>query len=249
VCGRFTLKTPLGKWLVGLVGQEFADELPTLEPRYNIAPTQSILIAKRRSQGELIQLEFARWGLVPEWSKELRGTAPLINARSETIATKPTFREAFKHGRCAVIADGYYEWQALDKKRKQPFWIHRPDESPFLMAAIAITNRNVDPERPLQTVAIATTASNEHLSSLHDRMPVVLETVDKVQAWLGCSPLPRPDEPGWMQLSPAPNDYFVVRPVSSRVGNPRNEDSHCLDPAPPLWQRTLGIEEPVEPDT
>ncbi len=274
MCGRFTLKTPLGKWLFSLFGQEFAVDLPHLLPRYNIAPTQPILIAQRPAKGELIQLDFARWGLVPHWAKDVRGIAPLINARSETISTKPTFREAFQHGRCAVIADGYYEWQALDKKRKQAFWIHRPDESPFLMAAVATTNRNVDPERPLQSVAIVTSASNGHLSSIHDRMPLILESVDKAQQWLACGSHPAErrepsgevrgtsEEPEGLRrsatsnqgtkdldLSPASTEFFHARPVSSRVGNPKNEDSSCLDSVPLLWQRTLGIDEPVEPDT
>lgn len=257
MCGRFTLKTPLGKWLFSLFGQEFEVDLPELEPRFNIAPTQSILIAERLSQNKWIQLSFARWGLVPQWARELSGTAPLINARSETISSKPTFREAFKHGRCAVIADGYYEWQALDKKRKQPFWIHRPDESPFLMAAVATTNRNVVPEGPLRSVAIVTTASNKRLTNIHDRMPLVLDSVDKVQQWLACDSvisnegtdsLSGSDRPISLDLNPAPDDFFQARPVSSRVGNPKNEDPRCLDPAPLLWQRTLGIDEPVEPD-
>lgn len=282
MCGRFTLKTPLGKWLFSLFGQEFEVDLPDLEPRYNIAPTQPILIAERRSERGSIQLKFARWGLVPEWSKEMRGSAPMINARSETISTKPTFREAFKHGRCAVIADGYYEWQTLDKKRKQPFWIYRPDESPFLMAAVATTNRNVDPEHPLRSAAIVTTASNERLSNIHDRMPLILDTVDKVQQWLACGShvaeqrepsgeapehaqepdgtrrsatsnaatdsLSKTDRPLSLNLNPARNDFFQARPVSTRVGNPKNEDPRCLDPAPSLWQRTLDIDKPVEPD-
>jgi putative SOS response-associated peptidase YedK len=248
VCGRFTLKTPLGKWLFSLFGEEFAVELPIIEPRYNIAPTQPILIAKRSSPGKSIQLELARWGLVPNWSKEVRSSAPLINARSETISTKPSFRDAFKNGRCVVIADGYYEWQALDKKRKQAFWIHRNDESPFLMAAVATTNRVIDPDRRLQTVAVVTTVSNERLSNIHDRMPVVLDRVERVQHWLDSnSPVDFLDAERGGPAG-APNDFFQARPVSSRVGNPKNEDLRCLDPAPTLWQRTLSFDESVEPD-
>lgn len=209
----------------------------------------------------MIQLEFARWGFVPAWAKEVRSSAPIINARSETLATKPTFREALKHSRCAVIADGYYEWQVLDKKLKQPFWIHRPDESPFLMAGLVGINQNVDPNHPLRSAAIVTTSSNEGLSAIHDRMPVVLDSTEKIQRWLSDGPLvgrqhAEHREPsgsseafGLKDLNPAQDGFFLARPVSSRVGNPKHEDSHCLDPMPTLWQRTLGIDEPVGPDT
>ncbi len=246
LCGRFTLKTPLGKWLFEFFGQDLTADLPVLEPRYNIAPTQPILIARRDPKKGLIELDFARWGFVPAWAKEVRASAPLINARSETLATKPTFQTAFDHHRCAVIADGYYEWQVLDKKRKQPFWIHRPDESPFLMAGLVSINRNIDAEQPLQSVAIVTTSSEETLSVIHDRMPVVLESAEKIQRWLSNGPL---EEHRFEDLNPAPKGYFTARSVSSRVGNPKHDDSHCLDPAPILWQRTLGIDEPVAPDT
>ena len=246
MCGRFTLKTPLGKWLFDLFGEDFPAEFPTIGPRYNIAPTQSILIAKRHPTDATIQLEYARWGLVPSWVKESRSAAPLINARSETLAEKPSFRQAFADGRCVVIADGYYEWQSLDKNRKQPFWVHRSDESPFLMASVSAMNRRIDPEHPMQSATIITTQSSESLSVFHDRMPVVFDSVEKTQRWL--SPDNTSQDRRLADLIPAPNNYFQTRRVSSWVGNPRHEDSRCVLEQPILWQRTLGIDEPVEPD-
>jgi len=246
LCGRFTLKTPLGKWLFNLFGEAFSAEFPSIEPRYNVSPTQSILIAKRHPLEATIRLEFARWGLLPAWAKEIRSSAPLINARSETLAEKPSFRNAFSEGRCAVIADGYYEWQILDKKRKQPFWIHRPDESPFLMAGVSAINRQINPEHPIRSATIVTTQSNESLSIFHDRMPVVLDSIEKIQRWISTENTSQ--ELRLADLVPAPNDFFQTRRVSSWVGNPKNEDPRCLLAQPTLWQRTLDIDGPVETD-
>lgn len=247
MCGRFTLKTPLGKWLFELFGEEFAFEFPSIEPRFNIAPTQSILIVGRDPTEHSLHLEEVRWGLIPSWAKEISSTSPLINARSETLAEKPAFRHAFVHGRCAIIADGYYEWKTTEKKSKQPFWIHRPDETPFLIAGVSATNRQIAPEQSIRSATIVTTGSNDALSGIHHRMPVVLDSDEKLQRWL--SPDPELQSQRLCDLSPAPNDFFQTRRVSSWVGNPRHEDARCIVAQPSLWQRTLNIDEPVEPDT
>lgn len=237
MCGRFTLKTPLGKWLFELFGEQVSSELPSVQPRFNIAPTQSILIATRRPSDGTFQFEFARWGLVPSWAKDMEFGATLINARLETLASKPAFRSAFKRSRCGVIADGYYEWQELDKRRKQPFWIHRKQDAPFVIAGLADLNQQIEPDKPIRSATIVTTDSNDSLSVFHDRMPVVLDSLEKILAWISDDPISQ-EECG-SAFGPAPDNYFETRPVSSLVGNPKNEDSRCIEEQPNLWQRNL----------
>ena len=127
---------------------------------------------------ELVKL---RWGLVPSWSKEPSGGNPLINAHSETVATKPAFRAAMRQRRCLIPADGFYEWKKIGPS-KQPYFIHRPDDRPFAIAGL--WERWTDPEgRPLETCTILTTAANAVLRPLHERMPVIVEPADYAQ-WL-----------------------------------------------------------------
>lgn len=220
MCGRFTLKAK---------PKEVQDELglpfePQIQPRYNIAPTQTIL-AIRANAGGKPEAVFLRWGLVPSWADELSIASRMINARSETIREKPSFRSAFKRRRCLIPADGFYEWQKLDKKRKQPFWIHRPDQKPFVFAGLW-EHRERPGEDPLETCTILTTGANTLVKPMHDRMPVIFGRRE-FETWL--DPESTADELISL-LQPCPDDFLEATAVSDRVNSPKHEDAGCIVP-------------------
>lgn len=236
MCGRFTLATPAAEWaaLFGL------DRVPDLEPRYNIAPTQDVPVvrstapaqggdgaaaASTGSSGPPRELVELRWGLVPHWAREFDPVGrALINARSETAAEKPSFRDSFRFRRCLVVADGFYEWKP-EGSRKQPFWIHREDGRAFAFAGL--WDRWTGGEGPpVESCTILTTPANEALRPLHDRMPVILET-DAHATWLD------PDAPAWELeplLAPMPPEALAFHPVSTRVNHVGNDDPACIEP-------------------
>jgi putative SOS response-associated peptidase YedK len=131
MCGRFTLRTP-----PHLLAKQFQlDDVADLAPRYNIAPTQDVAVVRLNPSTEKRELSMLRWGLIPFWAEDPKIGYSTINARAETVATKPSFREAFKKRRCLVVADGFYEWQKTDGQ-KQPYLIHLKDNSPFAFAGL-----------------------------------------------------------------------------------------------------------------
>lgn len=170
MCGRFTLTAELGH-----VADTFAAAIsPALEgfrPRYNIAPTDDVPVVIAAPGGR--RAGPMRWGLVPHWAESPRGGARLINARSETVATRRAFRDSFLARRCLVPADGFYEWEAR-ATGKQPYWIHRPDRALFAMAGIWAWWGGGDAGGRLVTFSILTRAAPDSLRWLHDRVPVVL---------------------------------------------------------------------------
>jgi len=234
MCGRFTLATPAAEWaaLFGL------DRVPDLEPRYNIAPTQDVAVVRSTApaQGgeaapeaepavptrELVEL---RWGLVPHWAREFDPVGrALINARSETAAEKPSFRDSFRFRRCLVVADGFYEWKP-EGRRKQPYWIHREDGRAFAFAGLWDRWAGGDGP-PVESCTILTTEANEALRPLHDRMPVILEP-GSYGIWL------EPDAPMWELeplLVPLTPDLLAFHPVSTHVNHVGNDDPACIDP-------------------
>ena len=162
MCGRFLLKSPL----VELQRAFGFAERPNLEPRFNIAPTQTVPIVRRRDDGGGgRELALVRWGLVPAWAKEPAIGNKMINARAEGIAAKPAFRAAFRQRRCLVPADGFYEWRKLAGGRKQPMLIRRRDRAPFAFAGLWEVWRG--PDGPLETCTIVTTAANALLAPIH----------------------------------------------------------------------------------
>jgi putative SOS response-associated peptidase YedK len=213
MCGRFTLfATPVE--VADLFGTPPPPELP---PHYNIAPTQSLL-ACRAGDGsrELVRL---RWGLVPRWASDLKAGAKAINAKAETVATLPTFRDAFRQRRCLIPASGYYEW-----KKKQPFLIRPASGTLFAFAGLwDVWAKGGD---PVETCTIVTTAANDALRHLHERMPVILSR-DSFAAWLApttpAAALPE-------LLRPCPSGTVAFHAVSPRVGNVRNDDSGLVEP-------------------
>jgi putative SOS response-associated peptidase YedK len=152
--------------------------VPAVEACSNIAPTQDILAVTEREDGR--EATFFKWGLIPSWAKEASIGARLINARSETVAEKPAFRQAFKHRRCVIPADGFYEWQKTERG-KQPFFFRMRDEQPFGFAGL--WERWEGEGRVVNSCTILTTKANEVLRPVHDRMPVILHPAD-YKLWL-----------------------------------------------------------------
>ncbi len=236
MCGRFTLKTPVSKWLTELfpelalwAGETEAmlrsQDPQLLEPRFNIAPSQSIPVVIQRADDPHPMVVPMRWGLVPAWSDSPSIGYKMINARSETLAEKPSFQPLLASHRCVIVSDGYYEWQATESKTKQPYWIHRPDDAPFAMAGLWTINQKIDPKQTWLTTTIITTAANTTLRSVHDRMPAILETHDRITGWLNPAAADASDL--LPMLAPSSQSFLTCRKVSTRV-NKASEQGESL---------------------
>jgi putative SOS response-associated peptidase YedK len=221
MCGRFTLRTPASE-LVEIFRLVRSMEV---SPRYNIAPTQPVAAVRERPTGrrEMIPLH---WGLVPWWSKDRHGAARMINARSETVATRPAFRNLFRSHRCLIPADGFYEWQKTAGRSKQPYFISLRDGRPFAFAGLWDRWQGAD-SSVLESCTILTTDTNDLLRELHDRMPVILNSED-YDRWL--SPESGdPEQPNAL-LAPYPSERMQLWPVSTVVNNARNDAPDCIRP-------------------
>ncbi len=224
MCGRFTLATPIAS-LVDMFGSlAFPNGI---RPRFNIAPTQPVLCV-REYDGQR-QAASLRWGLVPFWAKDLKIGAKMINARSETVATKPSFRTPFKRRRCLVIADGFYEWKKTDSG-KQPFYI-QVDQRPFCMAGLweSWRDKSLNDPMEIETCTVLTTAANEMMEPLHDRMPVILAP-DQYPLWLDSHFSEVETLEGMLQSYPG--DSMTAFPVSRDVNKPINDSADCIQPIP-----------------
>ena len=219
MCGRFAQRTPAKT----LARQFQVEEVPEVEPSYNIAPTQNILGIRRGKEGR--EAALLKWGLIPSWAKDVSGGAKLINARAETVTEKPSFREAFRHRRCIIPADGFYEWQRTGG-RKQPFFFRMKDEQPFGFAGLWESWRAGD-GRVLETCAIITTTANEVLEPVHDRMPVILSPAD-YELWLGEEA--RKADLVKELLRPYPSSEMVSYPVSTMINNTSNAGAELARP-------------------
>lgn len=219
MCGRYTLSDP-GDLLQDL-GVEHHDE--TL-PRYNIAPTQGVLAVRPGDDGAARQAVTLRWGLIPFWAKDPSIGSRMINARSETVAEKPSFKHALKRRRCLIPADGFYEWTKVGKA-KQPYHIHFPDRSPFVFAGL--WERWTRGPEPLETCTLLTTDANGDLRPIHHRMPVILEGQAR-DAWL--DPGIEDSEFLGTLLQPLADGSLELTPVSTLVNSPRNDSVDCLSP-------------------
>lgn len=222
MCGRFTL-TATPEALATLF--ELPDA-PALPPRYNIAPTQPILIVRHRWQqpGAGREAVHVKWGLLPSWAKDASMAAKLANARGETVAEKPAFRSAFRRMRCLIPADGFYEWEATPAG-KQPWFIRLKSQE--LLAFAGLWEHWQAPDgTPLETATIITTDANALLRPVHDRMPVILQPAD-FAAWLGAQ---TKAEDLKALLKPLPEDLMERYRVSKRMSNARNEGEECMAP-------------------
>jgi putative SOS response-associated peptidase YedK len=219
MCGRYRLSRR--KQIL----EEHFDSVSGMEdwnPRYNIAPTQSVPVIRQNPKEPVRELSLFRWGIVPSWTKDPSVAARMINARSETAGTKPAFSEALKFRRCLVPADGFYEWQKTGKG-KQPYCFEINDEELFAFAGLWDRWNDVK-GKPLETFSILTTTPNAVTSSVHDRMPVILNR-DSYDLWL---------DPGMKDVAAVsellrPYDSGLMRryPVSSRVNSVSNDDQEC----------------------
>ncbi|MCK9606596.1 MAG: SOS response-associated peptidase [Methylomonas sp.] len=190
------------------------------QPSYNIAPSQKILsIVELDDQSRKAVKLF--WGLVPSWSKDTKNSSHLINARAETVREKPSFRAAFKHRRCLIPADGFYEW-AKNADRKQAFHIHRADNQLFAFAGLwEQWQHETD---TLYSCTIITAAATELMQPIHDRMPVIIP-LERYHQWLDKSANP---EQAFALLDNAAYTEMTTTPVSDWVNNPRHDDERCI---------------------
>ena len=170
MCGRFGLfVTP------EVLEEYFAldDLVAAVEPHYNLTPGRAVAVVRDR-EGQR-RLDALQWGLIPFWAKEAKIGNRMINARSETVATSGAFKHAFKKRRCIIPADGFYEWKKIEgQKRKQPYFIHRPDNEPFAFAGLWEVWRPDGSEDELVSCTILTGEPNDKMAEIHDRMPVML---------------------------------------------------------------------------
>ena len=223
MCGRYSMAVPgdVVAELLGLV------EVPDLEPRWNVAPTQHAPVVRREPDGAR-RIAMLRWGLVPPWARDVRIGSRMINARSETAASKPSFRAAFRARRCVVVADAWYEWRATPGG-KVPTRIHRAGDGPIWLAGLWEARRRKDSEDGpalLETFTVLTTSPVPSLRGVHDRMPCALRTAD-VEQWLDPAAsrgaleglLSDPEHAGWASHA-----------VSTHVNSPRNDDPRCAVP-------------------
>ena len=225
MCGRYTLKRPRRVRLEGLDD----NELFSVPPRYNIAPSQNVLAVIQR--GVEREALFLQWGLIPSWSKDGKG---FINARSETIADKPSFSESFQRRRCLILADGFYEWQRSGKIA-QPYFFQMQDESPFAFAGIWDEWRGDG--NAITSCAIITTKANELLASIHDRMPVILRS-QSYDAWLEGNY----DHAKLRNLlAPFPATEMMSHAVSYDVNHPKIDDEHLIKPVEPNLRMTPSL--------
>lgn len=204
---------------------EFAFEWPP--PRYNIAPTNDIVCVYVDAEVPQVRVPILqRWGLVPFWADDLSIGNRMINARSETISEKPSFRNLFKRRRCLIPADGYYEWQKVPGG-KQPQYIHDPN-GVIAMAGLWDENTKVSGDGSgIRTCTIITTAANRLTSPIHDRMPVIIEPENQ-EEWLDPAN-ENVDQLKWL-CKPAGEDRLSVRAVSQSVGNVRHQGAELIEP-------------------
>lgn len=223
MCGRFTLRAP-----ASVIAEQFSlSDLPSLPPRYNIAPTQTVAVVRQVGEpgGTGRELVNLRWGLIPHWAKDPAIGNRMINARSESVAEKPAYRTALRRRRCLVAADGFYEWQP-GGQRKQPYFIHMKDDRPFGFAGLWETWEG--PENSyIESCTIITTDANALMAPIHDRMPVIVDPKD-YGLWLDASV----QNPARLLplLCPFQGDLLVAEPVGTRVNSPANDDAACIAP-------------------
>lgn len=238
MCGRFTLTTAdyvsVGQALDADFNRSFAE---AYQPRFNVAPSDAHWIVCLEPETARPAVSLGTWGFPSP-----RG--PMINARSETMHLRPTFREAVWNGRCGVVADGFLEWSG-PKGARLPYWFHRPDHEPFVFAGLYRDDVNEDSGEVSRTFAVLTTNPNPLVAPHHDRMPVILGAHGS-DAWLRWSPNTRtPEAVGELRglLQPVAEEWLVSTPVSRRVSDVRNDDPQCLEPVdpptPPPEQQSL----------
>jgi len=214
MCGRFAFYSP-SEATAALFG---VDGGIAVEPRYNIAPTQ-LIAAVREDEEQKRELVMLRWGLVPFWAKDPAIGNRMINARAETVAEKPSYRAAFRHRRCVVLADGFYEWRK-EGDTKTPYFISLASGEPFGLAGLWEHWTDKNSGESIQSTTLITTAANDFMATLHHRMPVILQA-DTANEWLS--------GPGdFLDRSAASSPALQAWPVDRRVNNARNSGAELI---------------------
>jgi putative SOS response-associated peptidase YedK len=222
MCGRFLAsKSPdeVARWFAT------RNATPNARPRYNVAPSQDVLAVRFDAEAGQRTLDALRWGLVPFWAKDIKIGYSLINAKAETVAEKPAFRDAFTVRRCLIAADGFYEWKKLDAKTRQPYAITMRDRGLFGFAGLWERWKDKASGEIVRSCTIITTTPNEVCAPLHDRMPVIIDPADYGK-WLGEEPVDPVHLFG--MLRPFPAEQMMSFPVDARVGNVTNDDAALL---------------------
>jgi putative SOS response-associated peptidase YedK len=232
MCGRITQKSNPNRLGLGLKTVNLVEPLYSLPPRYNGAPGQEHWVIRQHPKTGERTLDRLCWGLIPSWCKDARGGRKPINAKGETVASLPSFRDAYRRRRCLLPVDNFFEWKAIKGARaKQPFAIAMKSGKPFALGAIWENWQKPGGQEWVRTFAIITTAANELISDVHERMPLIVarECYDR---WLSCIE-PDPHD----LLTPFPAGCMTMWPISSRVNRPDNDDPAILD--------ALALEDPT----
>ena len=226
MCGRFVRKSPAEIYASLFHAKGNID----IVPAYNIAPSQDVLVARNDPAGER-ELALLRWGLIPSWAKDPKFGYRTINARAETVATKPAFRTAFKRRRCLVASDGFYEWS--EANGKQPYYIHMADDAPFGFAGLY---EHWEGEgQIIESCTIIVGEPNDMIARIHDRMPCILDPKD-YDRWMDTEVTDA--EQLLPLLRPHPAGKMALYPVSRKVNSPRNQGPSLLDPTVTEADRT-----------
>jgi putative SOS response-associated peptidase YedK len=220
MCGRFAFYSP-SEATAALFGVDgvLASDVAGNEPRYNIAPTQFVA-AIRDNNEQRRELVMLRWGLVPFWARDPAIGNRMINARAETVAEKPSYRAAFKHRRCIVLADGFYEWHR-EGDVKTPYFISLASGKPFALAGLWEDWQDKNSGDSLQTTTLITVAANDFMQPLHHRMPVILQS-ETADEWLAGA-----NE--YLQVAAERTPSLQAWPVNRRVNNARNQGAELID--------------------
>ncbi len=221
MCGRFTLAVDTSSLQTTFPWLKISGEMT---PRYNVAPTQPVAVVANTGKNEL---DFFLWGLIPSWAKDPTIASKLINARSETLAEKPSFRSAYKRRRCLIFSDGFYEWRSEPQGRaKTPMYIRMKSGQPFAFAGLWESWQSPHGDL-LRSCTIITTQANELLAPIHHRMPVILHA-DDYDRWL--DPAERTHADLGDLLKSYPGDPMETYPVSRMVNSPANDSPECVVP-------------------
>ena len=221
MCGRFAITLP-PEAMAQLFEAVPANDLPPV-PNYNVCPTDPVHAVIADDTGR--RLQSMRWGFLPNWYKAPNDGPLLINARSDTIATKPAFRQAVRDRRCLIPASGFFEWTVAADKARLPWYIHRADGAPMIFAGIWQVWERGDDRRV--TCAIVTCDADGPMAQIHNRMPVILEPAD-VPLWLG-----EAGKGAATLMRPAPPDTIVFHRVAQKVNSNRAEGPDLIEPIDP----------------
>jgi putative SOS response-associated peptidase YedK len=236
VCGRVDIHTPPSQLARALEAQLAVGVDPDGRPSWNVGPSRGVPAVVETDEHKRV-LDVFRWGLVPHWAKDPKVGYKMINARAETVASKPAYRTALSRRRCLIVVDAFYEWMAPDPtqpKKKVPYYFRRADGAPITFAGLYETwwekrSEEPDPETYLQTCVIVTTDAGPDMVPVHDRMPVIIEEANR-DRWLDPELHDTHELTGL--LVPSPAGTLVRHPVRTEVNSPRNDGPHLIEPAP-----------------